>query len=109
MSHDAFSRRRFLKLGAAGAVAVPLGAVTVRSHADGVKMVSEDDPTAKALAYYANAADVDKGAYPNFDPSQNCANCIQYKGEEGSETGPCALFPGKHVTAAGWCKVWVKG
>jgi hypothetical protein len=32
---------------------------------------------------------------------------MQYTGKAGSAAGPCNIFAGKDVAAAGWCKVWV--
>jgi hypothetical protein len=32
---------------------------------------------------------------------------MQYTGKAGAASGPCNIFPGKDVAAAGWCKVWV--
>ena len=48
-----------------------------------------------------NARDA-KGA----SPGSNCANCGLYQGANGSARGPCSLFPGKEVKAAGWCSSW---
>lgn len=109
MKFDNLTRRRFLKMSAASVAAVPLAAITVRAGAGELEMLAEDNPTAKALGYYADGSAVDSGAFPTYDPAQNCANCIQYKGDADSDAGPCALFPGKLVTAKGWCKVWVAG
>jgi hypothetical protein len=39
---------------------------------------------------------------------QACANCIQYQGAPGDSHGPCAIFPGKSVAAAGWCAVYAR-
>ncbi|NNF16082.1 MAG: hypothetical protein HKN70_05000 [Gammaproteobacteria bacterium] len=99
--------RRTLLRGAIGsAAAVGLAGIGTRT-AWGNELLSEDDPMAKALAYYADAAKVDKAAHANYKPEQNCANCMHYTGAADAETGGCNLFPGKSVAAKGWCKVWV--
>jgi hypothetical protein len=36
----------------------------------------------------------------------SCASCALYQGAAGSAQGPCQLFPGKDVKAAGWCTAW---
>ena len=56
---------------------------------------------AKAVKYVEDAARA-SGA----TPGSRCANCALYQGAEGSAQGPCQLFPGKAVRAAGWCKSW---
>jgi High potential iron-sulfur protein len=57
-----------------------------------------NDPTAKALGYIAQSA----------KPGEKCGNCSQFQGGAGSAQGPCTIFPGKSVAAAGWCMSWVK-
>lgn len=109
MSHpeNKLSRRSLLR-GALGSVAVvSLASVTTRS-AWGAEALSEDDPMAKALAYYVDGSSVDAAEHPNYKPEQNCANCVQYQGAAGEDVGGCAIFPNKTVAAKGWCKVWVK-
>jgi hypothetical protein len=64
-------------------------------------LLSESDPAAKALDYVADAKRA-KGA----SPGAMCSNCSVYGGADGSAQGPCTLFPGKLVKAAGWCKSW---
>jgi hypothetical protein len=64
-------------------------------------LLSENDPAAKALEYVADA----KRA-KDASPGALCSNCSVYGGADGAEQGPCTLFPGKLVKAAGWCKSW---
>ncbi|MDP2015908.1 high-potential iron-sulfur protein [Hydrogenophaga sp.] len=71
-------------------------------------MLEASDPTAAALGYVAVAANADKAKYPNFVEGSACSNCTLYQGAIGSEAGPCPLFPGKQVAAAGWCASYVK-
>ncbi len=85
-------RRSILK----GLISIPVLAITGLSSTSYAAMVSADDPTAKALAY------TDKSTMKG----QNCANCSLYQGGTAA-AGACAIFPGKEVAAAGWCKSWV--
>ena len=66
------------------------------------------DPTAVALLYVEDAANVDTSnpLAARFEAGQDCANCAQIQSEEG-DWRPCGIFPGKAVAAAGWCSVWV--
>ncbi|MBT5031701.1 MAG: high-potential iron sulfur protein 2 [Proteobacteria bacterium] len=95
-------RRKFLSVVGAGALAVPISTLMKDgvAFAQEAPMVSIDDPTAQALQYIEVSA-VD-GAY--------CKDCVLYtdlsKVEEAA--GPCALFPGKNVTADGWCISYAK-
>jgi hypothetical protein len=57
-----------------------------------------NDPTAKALGYITQST----------KPGEKCNNCAQFQGNAGSGQGPCTIFPGKSVAAAGWCLSWVK-
>ena len=91
------TRRSFLK----GMAAIPLVTfagyqTAAQAGAHGI-MLSVDDPTAKALGYEETSAVAGK----------NCANCNLYTGTEGETSGPCAIFPGKAVTAAGYCNSWI--
>ncbi len=65
--------------------------------------VDPNDPTAQALGYQHDAANVDATKYPDRNPAHLCSNCILYQGTPGDEWGGCALFPGKTVNANGWC------
>jgi hypothetical protein len=71
-------------------------------------MVDEKDPQAVALGYVADAGKVDKAKYAKFEAGQACANCTLYTGAAGSESGGCALFPAKQVSAKGWCSGYTK-
>ena len=93
------SRRQFMRVAGAGAVALPLaGLIRVQTvGAADMPMLSLDDPSAKALGY-VEASTVD---------GQFCNNCNFWQGGD-ADHGGCPLFPGKAVTAKGWCKSWVK-
>ncbi|MEM7612994.1 MAG: high-potential iron-sulfur protein [Pseudomonadota bacterium] len=98
------SRRGFVK-GAMGVVAaVPVAAV-LRGRdvgANDMPKLSEDDPQAVALSYKHKAADS-----PAAVEGQNCANCQLFTNAD-AEWGPCSIFPGKAVSAKGWCVTWVQ-
>lgn len=85
-------RRAILK----GLVAIPALAIAGYHTTSYAAMVSADDPTAKALSYTEKSA----------KQGQTCANCSLYQGGSAA-SGPCPIFPGKDVAAAGWCKSWV--
>ncbi len=89
--HDK-SRRAILK----GLVSIPVLAIAGFQSTSYAAMLTADDPTAKALAY------TDKST----TAGQSCSNCQLYQGGTAA-TGPCTIFPGKDVAAAGWCKSWV--
>lgn len=94
------TRRRFMGMVGAGAAVVPLssliGALPSQAQ-DDLPLVDPASAQATALQY----------AEVSPDAEQNCANCTLYQGAEGSEKGPCPLFPGNAVTAAGWCSAYV--
>ena len=96
------SRRRLLRRLALGASVAPVAAGALRTtFAASAPLLSVDAPEAKAVKYVENAEDA-KGA----TAGSNCANCGLYQGPNGSAQGPCQLFPGKEVKAAGWCSSW---
>jgi High potential iron-sulfur protein len=96
------SRRRLLRRLALGASVAPVAAGALRTAlAASAPLLSVDAPEAKAVKYVENAKDA-KGA----GAGNNCANCALYQGPDGSTQGPCQLFPGKEVKAAGWCSSW---
>jgi hypothetical protein len=78
------------------------------SGAADVPALDPKEPAAVALGFANDANAVDASANPTFARGQTCANCQQYQGRPGDARGGCALFPGKSVPAAGWCKVWRK-
>jgi len=92
-------RRRFLALLAVcGTVAIARPAM-----ADLVPL-PETDPTAQALGYKIDGSQVDTAKFPKHTPQQLCINCNFFQGAGG--TGPCQLFPGKSVSAKGWCSAY---
>ena len=79
-----------------------LAAVRPRSvAAAAAPLLDAGSPEAKAVKYVEDAARASGAA-----AGSRCANCALYQGPDGSIQGPCQLFPGKAVKAAGWCSSW---
>lgn len=96
------SRRHLLKRVSLGVALTPIAGAALRTAwAADLPLVTEDDPTAKALKYVADASKA-SGA----KPGNHCGDCKLYQGAANSAQGPCLLFPGKAVKAAGWCSSW---
>jgi hypothetical protein len=96
------SRRQLLKRLILGMSVAPVAALSVRAAlAAPAPLLQVGAPEAKAVKYVEDAGHA-KGA----NPGSNCANCALYQGANGSIQGPCQLFPGKDVKAAGWCSSW---
>lgn len=108
MSDDTInSRRRFIRIAVVGMAAAPLAGMALprlaRAQED-LPHLKEDDPTAIALGYKHDIADVDKEKYKaQYKEGDDCLNCAFYTDVPGSEWGPCTLFPGKAVARHGWC------
>jgi hypothetical protein len=99
------TRRSALKRLALGVALAPIAAASWRqaaaADAASLPLLSVDAPEAKAVNYVEDAQQAkDKGQ------DRTCANCGLYQGASGSTQGPCQLFPGKAVKAAGWCSSW---
>jgi hypothetical protein len=95
-------RRRMLARLLAGTVIAPLTLLLSRqAQAAELSLVDPSSPAARKLKYVADASQVKATAKGN-----SCANCGLYQGADGSKRGPCQLFPGKDVAAAGWCSSW---
>ena len=97
------SRRRLLQRLALGVSLTPMAAGAVRAAfaAAPAPLLQMSSPEAQAVKYVEDAKQA-KGA----TPGSSCANCGLYQGANGSTQGPCQLFPGKEVKAAGWCTSW---
>jgi high potential iron-sulfur protein len=98
-SVDQLSRRRVLQGLTLTLPLLPVVGTTVA--ADTPALLSPEAPEAKAVKYVEDASKA-KGALPN----STCANCGLYQGKAGAATGPCQIFTGKQVKAAGWCSSW---
>lgn len=94
------SRRRFLQFSLAGVIGMTLGgrALVKPAYAAELPQLAEDDPQASALKYVHTSPHEDK----------TCINCVLLQGNEGDEWRPCSIFPGKLVSANGWCSAWAK-
>lgn len=108
------SRRNFLK----GALLAVPGFMAVMSAGQSfagaaLKWVADNDPTAKALKYVADASKA-KGRVDKMGvkaAEQKCSNCMFYakQGEiGGKEAGKCTMIATGSVAAAGWCASWTK-
>lgn len=69
-------------------------------------LVDENDPAAKPLGYRAKASTVDAAKFPKYHAGEHCANCRFYAGGAHDAAGACPMFPGKSVSADGWCNVY---
>jgi len=86
------------------------------SEATELQPVDEGNPTAQALGYKHDIADVDLVRFPkragDEGAKQFCDNCVFWTegglSVEGSdkEWGKCTIFPGAVVAAKGWCNTW---
>jgi len=90
-------RRKFVTLMGASATVIPVSALVASLPSHAQDLVDPESAQAKALQYVAESETAD----------QNCANCTLYTGADGEEMGPCPLFPGVTVHAAGHCSAWV--
>ncbi|HYM44031.1 MAG TPA: high-potential iron-sulfur protein [Steroidobacteraceae bacterium] len=95
------ARRRLLRLVAA----VPFAALVSgrRSNAQGASapLIDPSSAPARAVKYVEDAHQAQGAA-----AGSTCANCALYLGAAAAARGPCQLFPGKEVKAAGWCTSW---
>ena len=98
---QSLSRRALLQRLALGMSLAPMAADLTRPARAAAPLLAVGSPEAQAVKYVENASAA-KGA----TPGSNCANCGLYQGASGSAQGPCQLFPGKEVKAAGWCSSW---
>ncbi|MFT4173213.1 MAG: high-potential iron-sulfur protein [Rhodocyclaceae bacterium] len=97
-------RRRFIALLPA---AIGLGLLGTRP-AQAQARVSEREPTAIALGYKDDAAQVDRKKYAGYRAGDICANCRLYTAPASESAGPCTAFGNKLVAAGGWCAAYVK-
>lgn len=100
----AVKRRSLIKslAAAAGAAAIFRSG---RSCAAELPHLDVKDPAAVALGYVENATQVDVRKNPTYVKGSRCDNCLLLQGSSGAYR-PCNLFPGKLVSAAGWCSGW---
>lgn len=103
MHQNKLNRRQAIGTLVLGTVALP--ALTQQSQAMAPKL-EVNDPEAVKLNYIEDAAKVDAKHFPNYKSGQTCANCQFIELRYGFYR-PCKLFPGKVVSAKGWCSSWV--
>jgi hypothetical protein len=103
MSHgDRLSRRSLLQKLTLGVPLLPIAVSQLSTAlAADAPLLSPDAKEAKAVKYVEDASKA-VGAIPG----STCANCAVYQGHSGLPQGPCQIFPGKEVKAAGWCSSW---
>ena len=94
------SRRRFLKLSAAGLAGIPASRVALAQTAQKVDETSE---AAKALDYHSNASRVTN---PKRKKDEFCHNCQFFQGKPSDAWAPCLVLGAKEVANKGWCTTW---
>ena len=103
---DAAMTRRTLVKGlayvAGGAAILPSRA----SSAAEPQRLDAKDPAAVALGYVEHADRLDAKRYPSYVKGSSCENCLLLQGSSPAAYRPCSLFPGKLVSASGWCSGW---
>jgi len=110
------SRRDAIKAMMGGLAVVPLMnlvGVAAAQAKDPEKVDEGKDPTALALEYrhdatveYRKKGDKEPKV-PMAPKDQTCANCQFIQADIG-DWRLCQLFPGKLVSAEGWCASWMK-
>lgn len=98
------NRRMFVIQSVLGTAALATGHLAQAADA---KKVLESDPQAISLGYKDDATKADKAKFPKYVAGEKCATCQLYSGKSGT-SGPCAVFGGKDVKAAGWCSAYTK-
>ena len=99
------ARRKFIQLSAVAAVGY-LAQSGREARADDLPHLTSDDPMAIAMKYTDDASSVDPASRANPAADQNCSSCALVLGNDGDAWRPCQIFPGKSVSAKGWCSVW---
>jgi len=99
------ARRKFIQLSAVAAAGY-LAQSGREARADDLPHLTADDPMAMAMKYTDDASSVDPASRANPAADQNCSSCALVLGNDGDAWRPCQIFPGKSVSAKGWCSVW---
>jgi High potential iron-sulfur protein len=105
---DILTRRALVKKIGVVAGALAVAKFAAADAAVSPPHVADKDPMAVALGYIADVAKIDPKKTPTWKTGQKCSNCLQLQGKAGDAFRPCNLFPGKLVSANGWCKAYVK-
>ena len=99
---SSFSRRHLLQSFTLGVPLLPLAALPIDAAlAADAPLLSPDAKEAKAVNYVEDATKAKRPV-----AGSTCANCGLYQGHAGAPAGPCQIFAGKTVKAAGWCSSW---
>ena len=101
---NAISRRDLMKRALLAGSVPALGLLEARAAE--LLPLDAQDATAQALGFINDASKVDASANPSFKPGQHCGACSQFQGRPTDARAECAIFGGKSVPYAGWCRVW---
>lgn len=105
MSHtkalDPIRRRLLLRLCVGLALAPVALFGSRRAGAADLPLLDASSSAAKKVGYVRDASQAKAAS-----TGSRCATCAMYQGAYGSKQGACHLFPGKDVTATGWCTSW---
>ena len=99
--------RRLFVLNAMTACAALAGARFAAAQASPA-LVKEDDPTAAALGYVADATKLDATRQPVYVAGRSCSGCALFQGKAADASAVCLIFGNKQVSAKGWCTGWSK-
>lgn len=96
------NRRDFIGRVVVGAIGI--ATVPVVSAEEKKPHLTEDDPYAKSMGFVTDTTRANSKRYKKHSVDQSCSNCQLYKGEPGSEEGPCSFFGKRIVPSTGWCR-----
>lgn len=103
------SRRDFLvSVGTMVGATAFASTFTSVANAKALPHLTAQDPQAQALHYTEDVSKGDASNNPAHTAGAKCANCKLYQGSGGDQFGPCQLYPGKAVSANGWCMGYQK-
>lgn len=89
----------FLQAAGAAVVSLPLRELLLPAQAPAASSLPRQeisDPAAQRLGY----------VHESPKASRRCAECQLYSAAGSAEWGRCKVFPGKLVSARGWCYSW---
>ena len=95
-------RRVFMLVVSAVSATAAVSLARAQAHLD------EKDPQAAALGYVEDTAKADEKKFPNHAATQICSRCALGQFRTDESYANCTLFPGKQVSAKGWCNAYVK-
>lgn len=103
------SRRDFLVgVGTMLGSTLVAGPLTAVAAAGTLPHLTTQDPQAQALHYTEDVGTINASKDPSHTAGAKCANCKLYQGSGDAPFGPCQLYPGKAVSANGWCMGYQK-